>query len=86
MLEACHKPFKKLLRNAGYDPGEFLFQVNRGQGFDVVAGKMVDLEKSGIIDPVLVVRAALENASSNAVMVATTDVIIIEQTKKDKEQ
>lgn len=82
VAEACRAPFNKLMENAGFDAGEQWANLQRealGWGFDVVSGQKVDMIKAGIMDPSLVVRSALENASSNAVMLATTDVIIVEQ-------
>lgn len=82
VMDACRAPFRKLLENAGLDPGTFMLQIGKGKGVDVVSGNVVDMVKRGIIDPVLVVKSALENASSNAVMIATTEVIIVEKTSK----
>ena len=86
VIDACQQPFRKLLSNAGFDPGSYIKLVGKGKGVNVVTGEVSDMVKAGIIDPVLVVKSALENASSNAVMVATTEVIIVEKpTKQQKE-
>jgi chaperonin GroEL len=54
-------------------------------GFDAMSLKVGDMKKLGIIDPTKVVRSAVENASSVASMVLTTEVLItdIPEPKKD---
>jgi chaperonin GroEL len=49
---------------------------------DVADGKVKDLIKAGIIDPVKVTRSALQNASSVAIMVMTTNVLISDAPEK----
>lgn len=86
--QACRAPFDRLLRNSGYDPGEFYAQVTNDDniGVNVLTGQLIDLVAEGIIDPAKVVRAALENASSSAIMLATIDVIVVEERQREKEQ
>lgn len=79
VIDACKAPFNKLLSNAGIDPGTFINQVGAGVGVDVVSGELCTMVEKGIIDPVLVVKSAIGNASSAAVMLATTDVLIVEK-------
>lgn len=87
VLDACRQPFRKLMENSGFDPGERLAAIKKpGQGVNVMTGEVVDMLKEGIIDPVLVVKSALEYASSNGVMVATSNVVIVEKPLKQKEQ
>lgn len=79
VLEACRAPFRKLLTNAGFDPGEYSARLAKepvGMGVDVMDGQIVDMVEAGIIDPVMVVSSAIGNASSAAVMIATTDNVI----------
>ncbi len=79
---AIEKPFRRLVENAGFDPGEILAKVMDlagNMGFDVNDGQIKDLIKAGIIDPVKVTRSALQNASSVAIMVATTNVLITDK-------
>ncbi|HTD20072.1 MAG TPA: TCP-1/cpn60 chaperonin family protein, partial [Ktedonobacteraceae bacterium] len=47
-----------------------------GYGFDANSGQYVDMFKAGIIDPVKVTRAALQNAVSIAALLLTTDILI----------
>ena len=51
-------------------------------GYDALNNKFVDMIKSGIIDPVKVTRTALENASSAAGILLTTEVAIAEEPEK----
>ena len=79
VLSACEAPFRKLLSNAGYDPGEhkaLLGQVEAGKGVDVVTGQIVDMVEEGIIDPTSVITAALGNAASSASSIYTSNTII----------
>jgi chaperonin GroEL len=86
--EALTLPFKRLMENSGYDPGESMALVRNakfGQGIDVIDGELKDLVKAGIIDPVKVVRNIVENAASVSIMCMTTNTIIIEDEER-KEQ
>ena len=53
-------------------------------GFNALAEEYEDLVKAGIIDPVKVVRCALENASSVASLMLTTETMIAEAPKGDE--
>jgi chaperonin GroEL len=48
------------------------------------SGQIVDLPKAGIIDPVKVVRSAVENGASIAAMILTTEALITDLPEKDK--
>lgn len=86
--KACRAPYDRLLKNSGFDPGEYFEKVSGpdNNGLDVVSGKVGNLIEAGIIDPAKVVRSALENAGSAGVMLATTSVIVVEERKADQEQ
>jgi len=79
---AITQPFKRLMENSGYEPGEMiaLFKSEalskNNYGIDVIDGKVKDLVASGVIDPVKVTRSALKNASSVAIMIITTNTLI----------
>ena len=47
-----------------------------GKGVDVTDGKIKDMRKAGIIDPVLVTKSALKNAVSVATTILSTDCVI----------
>lgn len=81
LREAIKKPFQRIIENAGYDYAEVWGKISPLKypyGIDVIDGKKKDLIKAGIIDPVKVVRSALENAVSVATMAFTTNVLISE--------
>ena len=83
--KAINKPFEKLMENAGLNAGMMLKDVMEGNGsmgVDVNDGKVKDLVKTGIIDPVKVTRSALQNASSVAIMIMTTEVLITDAPDK----
>lgn len=90
---ALESPFKKLMENAGL-PGDQLIAKARevsgsGMGFDVMkletveTATPIDMIKSGIIDPLKVVRSAVQNAISVATMILTTECLVTE-VKEDK--
>jgi len=54
----------------------------KGQGPNVDSGKIEDLVKSGIIDPTMVTRSALQNAASIAKNILTTEAIVAEAPEK----
>ena len=74
LLEAIKAPFKTILENAGIT--EYNMPKSRGRGLDVVTGNMVNMIKSGIIDPLQVTRSALQNAASVATTILSTDCVI----------
>lgn len=84
--DAVKYPFDKLMENAGLDPGEQWARVQKepaGHGVDVIDQQVKDLVKAGIIDPVKVVRTALQNAASTATMIMTTGAIIVPIKEQD---
>jgi chaperonin GroEL len=90
--KALEVPIRKLASNAGQDGSviidtvrrEAAAQKNKNIGYNVLTGEYVDMIKAGIIDPVKVVRGALENAASIAAMILTTDVLITDLPEKEK--
>ena len=86
LKEALKAPFKRLVTNSGLDYAEVREQMaghKYPEGIDVTDGKIKDLIKSGIIDPVKVARTALENAVSIAGMAMTTDTLVTDYLPKD---
>ena len=55
-----------------------------GEGLDAFTGKYVNMIDSGIIDPAKVTRSALQNASSIAALLLTTEVVIADKPEKEK--
>jgi chaperonin GroEL len=82
--KALEAPIRKLASNAGQDGSVIIDTVrrtavekdNKNIGFNVLTAEYTDMIKAGVIDPVKVVRGALENAASIAAMILTTDVLI----------
>ena len=74
LLEAIRAPFKTILDNAGITEAEL--PKAKGRGLNVVTGKMVNMIKTGIIDPLLVTKSALQNAASVATTILSTDCVI----------
>ena len=74
LLEAIKSPFRTILENAGIEV--FEQAPEEGVGLDVVTGNMVNMIKSGIIDPLLVTKSALVNAASVATTILSTDCVI----------
>jgi chaperonin GroEL len=83
---AVEDPFKMLMKNAGLNPGELIAKARtvsaKGFGFDVLktesieTAEPIDMIKAGIIDPLKVVRSAVQNAISVATMILTTEALI----------
>lgn len=78
LRDALYAPFKVLMTNSGERYGPKLEQLTKfGQGFDVMAdGELVDLKEHGIIDPVMVIKQAIQNSVSVAGRVLTSGALI----------
>ncbi len=79
ILLAMEAPLITLLTNAGYEPGAIMGQIKGlepGYGFDVVTGKVVNMQEAGILDIATVVKAAVLNGVGGAAMALTTDVVV----------
>lgn len=83
LREALEAPFTQIMQNAGKQAAAFRRDVGKGKGYDVREDKLVDMLAEGIYDPVKVTRLALENASSVASMLLTTEVVVVDK-KEDK--
>jgi len=92
VMRSLESPFTKLIENAGLDAGQLLAKAREmsvdGMGFDVLTleseetAKPVDMIKVGIIDPLKVVRTAVQNAISVGTMVLTTEALITDIPEK----
>ncbi|MBU0755137.1 MAG: chaperonin GroEL [Planctomycetes bacterium] len=85
---AVERPVKYIAENAGFN-GSVVFEKirnaeNKNLGFNAASGEYEDLVKSGVVDPTKVVRTALQNASSVAVLMLTTDALVSEIPAKKK--
>jgi chaperonin GroEL len=86
--EALSAPLRQIATNAGVNPGVVVHKVlekTGSFGFNADTGEYTDLIKDGVIDPTKVVRSALENASSVARVLLSTEVCITDKPKKDKD-
>lgn len=85
---SCEEPLRQIAANAGLDGAVVLEKVRNnksaGFGFNAYTEVYEDLLKSGVIDPVKVVRCALENAASVASLMLTTEAMIADSPKKDE--
>jgi len=90
---AIESPFRTLMENAGLNSGELIAKAriasSKGFGFDVLktestaTAQTIDMIKAGIIDPLKVVRTAVENAVSVATMVLTTEALVADLPEKN---
>jgi chaperonin GroEL len=84
--KAIQAPLRQIAQNAGEDgavvAGKVLDKNEYSWGFDAQSGDFKDLVKSGIIDPTKVVRTALQDASSVAGLLVTTEAMVAEKPEK----
>lgn len=89
VMKALEAPARTIAANAGYDPGVVIQKIRDSKGgsigFNAATGEYEDLIKAGIIDPTKVTRSALQNAASVAGLMLTTECIIAEEPKEEKE-
>jgi len=80
LRDAIQSPLSQIAHNAGQEGSVVIDAVrkqkNQDFGYDAATGEYVDMFKAGIVDPVKVVRSALENAVSIAGMVLTTESLV----------
>ncbi len=87
VLRALSGPIKQIANNSGIDGSVVADEVSQKAeniGFDAYTGKYVDMFKAGIIDPLKVVRTALQNAASISALMLTTETLITDLDKDDK--
>lgn len=88
--QAILYPIRQIAANAGKDGSLILYQImsqnkdGKNIGYDAANDKFVDMIAAGIIDPTKVVRTALENAASAAMMFLTVEAVIVDSPKKDE--
>ena len=90
LVEALKEPLKQIAKNAGKDEGVVVAEVLKGganSGYDALNDTFVtDMFEAGIIDPVKVTRAAIENAASAVAILLTTEVAIADEPEKKPPQ
>jgi len=88
VVRACKSPIVQISQNAGADGAIVAAKVfensNQNFGYDARLDRYCDMVKEGIIDPTKVVRSALQNASSVATLLLTSDALVAEVPKEEK--
>jgi chaperonin GroEL len=87
VAKALEEPLRWIALNAGLEGAVFVRQVESetgSMGLNALTGEIVDLVKSGIIDPAKVTRSALQNAASVAGLLLTTEVLVADKPEKPK--
>ncbi len=83
---AMEEPLRQIAYNAGMEGAvivENVRKAKKGVGFNALTEEYVDMIKAGIVDPCKVTRSALQNASSIAAMILTTESIVAEKPEKN---
>jgi len=84
---SIEEPLRQIVANAGEEGSIVVQKVKEGKGnfgFNAATGKYGDLVADGVIDPAKVVRSALQNASSVAGLMLTTEALVAEKPKEEK--
>jgi chaperonin GroEL len=88
VVEALQAPLRQIAKNAGVDEGVVVNEVMKGganSGYNALTDEFQeDMFAAGIIDPVKVTRAAVENSSSAVAILLTTEVAIADEPEKAK--
>ncbi|RJQ53620.1 MAG: chaperonin GroEL [Actinobacteria bacterium] len=87
IARALEDPLRQIAFNAGYEGSVVVEKVKgleEGVGFNALTGEYVDMVGSGIIDPAKVTRSALQNASSIASLILTTESAVAEKPEENK--
>lgn len=93
--KALEAPLRQIADNAGWEGSVVVQRVRSFEpkvvngnihyiGFDALREEFVDMVEAGIVDPVKVVRSALENAASIAGMLLTTEALVAEKPKEEE--
>jgi chaperonin GroEL len=85
--KAIQAPIRQIVENSGTESsmivGKLLEQKSSTYGYDAQGEKFADFIDAGIVDPTKVVRIALQNASSVAGLLITTEAMVADRPKKD---
>lgn len=86
LKRSLEQPIRLIAENAGKDPNEVFNYLQRrnekGVGLNALSGEYVDMVKAGIIDPVKVVKTALQNAASVSSLILTSEAVVAEKPEK----
>jgi chaperonin GroEL len=86
IVRALEEPVRQIATNAGLEGSIIVEKVKGasvGIGFNAMSEEYVDMIKAGIVDPTKVTRSALQNASSVASMVLTTEAAVVDVETED---
>ncbi|MGA8324888.1 MAG: chaperonin GroEL [Candidatus Cybelea sp.] len=86
--KALEEPARQIADNAGYEGSVQVNAVrikNAPFGFDAMSGEVVDMFKAGIVEPLKVTRAALQNAASIGSLILTTETLVADKPESKKE-
>ncbi len=89
IAQVLSAPIRQIADNCGIDGSVIADEVAgkaTNTGYDANAGKYTDMFKAGIIDPLKVVRTALENAASISALMLTTATLVTDLEKEDKDK
>jgi chaperonin GroEL len=84
---AIEEPLRQIVQNAGLEGSIVVNKVREGKddfGYNAQSDEYGNLLKMGVIDPVKVVRTALQNAASVASLMLTTECLVAERPKEEK--
>ncbi|GAB6189529.1 chaperonin GroEL [Marinitoga arctica] len=88
VYNALEAPIRQIALNAGVDGAIIIDRVlakdEASYGYDALNDEFVDMFEKGIIDPAKVTRSAVQNASSIASMLLTTEVLVVDEPKEEK--
>ena len=83
VVKALEAPVRQIAANAGFEGSVIIDKIltsgKKGFGFDAYSEQYVDMMEAGIVDPTKVTRSALQNASSVASTVLTTEALVVSQ-------
>ncbi len=88
LRRAAEEPLRQIVANAGEDAAVVLNKVREGEGnfgYNAASGEYGDMLEMGILDPTKVTRLALQNATSVAGLLLTTEAMVAELPKDEKE-
>ncbi|MFH1086501.1 MAG: chaperonin GroEL [Chloroflexota bacterium] len=86
LARALEEPLRCIVQNAGLYPPVAIAEAQRmgyGYGYDVVQQKVVNMVEAGIVDPTAVIKRALQHAVSGALMLLSTDAIVLHRKPKE---
>lgn len=88
IYNALAEPIQMIAKNSGMEPGRVMYQIEQKNdpdfGFDAMTRDFGSMFKRGIVDPAKVVRTAIQNATSIAAAILTTEALVADLPKKEE--